>query len=126
MSKTIKITRHIKADPDEIYRALVNAFSLELWTGEQAEMSEEPGSEFSIFGGSIIGINIEFITDKKIVQKWYFGEDTLSDVSITLTPEKGKTKVEVFHEGVPEEAYENMLEGWKDTYLALLTAFFED
>lgn len=125
MSKTIKLTRHIKASPEDIYRALVTPFSLELWTGEPAEMSEEPGSEFSLFGGNIVGRNQELVPDSMLRQQWYFGEDVVSEVTISLIAEKGKTKVEVLHEGIPEEAYENMLEGWKDSYLALLKDFFE-
>lgn len=125
MTKTIILTRHLKANPDEVYRALVNPFSLELWTGEPAQMSEEVGAEFSLFDGSILGKNLEFITDQKIRQNWYFGEDVLSEVTISLSSEKGKTRLEIVHEGIPEEAYDNMLEGWKDTYLALLREFFD-
>jgi uncharacterized protein YndB with AHSA1/START domain len=125
MSKTIKLTRHIKATPEEIYRALTNPFSLELWTGEPAEMSEAEGAEFSLFGGSIVGKNVEMIPEKRLRQHWYFGEDVVSEVTIELSAEKNKTQVSVTHEGIPEEAYENMLDGWKDTFLGLLRDFFE-
>ncbi len=125
MTKTIKITRHVKATPEEVYRALVNPFTLQLWTGEPAQMSEEEGSEFSLFDGSIIGRNVTLVPEKSLHQQWFFGEEVTSEVTITLVPEKGKTRVEIIHEGVPEEAYENMVEGWKDTYLALLQDFFE-
>ena len=56
----------INATPDEIYTALTNPFTIELWSGEEAIMSIEPGSEFSLFDGSIEGRNLEFETNKKI------------------------------------------------------------
>jgi len=37
-------------------------------------MSEEPGSEFSLWEGDITGRNIEFIKDRKVIQEWYFGD----------------------------------------------------
>ncbi|MCB0733986.1 MAG: SRPBCC domain-containing protein, partial [Bacteroidetes bacterium] len=54
----------IKAAPEEIYQAIVNPKSLELWTGEKAVMSEEPGSEFSLWDDSICGKNLEFEPNK--------------------------------------------------------------
>ena len=58
----------IPATPDEVYAALTNALSLELMTGEKAEMSTEVNSEFSLWDGSIVGKNLEFEENKKIVQ----------------------------------------------------------
>ncbi len=123
--KTIKITRNIKASPDEIYRALTNPFTIELWTGEPAVMSEEPGSPFTMLEGAINGKNIVFDPDKSIRQKWFFGEDHASEVFIELFPDKNHTRVVVLHTGIPAEAYENMLTGWKEVYLASLQDFFE-
>jgi activator of HSP90 ATPase len=62
----------IPATPEEIYNSLTNPLSLQLWTGEKAEMSTQPNSEFSLWDGSITGINLEFEENKKIVQQWYF------------------------------------------------------
>ena len=57
----------ISATPEEIYTALTNPLTIELWTGEAAEMSIEAGSEFSMWDGSVVGKNIEFEEGKKIV-----------------------------------------------------------
>jgi uncharacterized protein YndB with AHSA1/START domain len=48
--KDLKKYYLIPATPDEIYMALTNPITLELWTGETAVMSTEPGSEFSLMG----------------------------------------------------------------------------
>jgi len=64
----------IPAPPEDVYLALTNPNTIQLWSGESAEMSTEPGSEFSLWDGSIVGKNIEFEEGRKIVQQWYFGE----------------------------------------------------
>ena len=64
----------IPAEPDEVYLALTTPATIQLWSGEPAEMSTEPGSEFSLWDGSITGKNVEFEPGKKIIQQWYFGD----------------------------------------------------
>ncbi len=123
--RTIKLQRKIKASPEEIYRALTNPFTIELWTGEPAVMSEEPGSPFTMLGGYISGENVAFEPNRSIRQKWFFGEDHASEVLIELFPDKNHTQVRVLHTGIPEEAFDNMLSGWKEVYLGSLQDFFE-
>ena len=60
MPKDFKKYYIIKAAPSEVYMALTNQKSLELWTDDAAEMTTEPGSEFSLWGGSILGKNLEY------------------------------------------------------------------
>ncbi|MBW6497462.1 MAG: SRPBCC domain-containing protein [Bacteroidales bacterium] len=126
MSKSIKLYRKIKGTPEEVYRALTNPFTIELWSGEPAVMSLEPDSEFSLLNGEITGRNIEFETNKRLKQQWFFeGEEEESVVTIKLYEEKGGTQLHVVHDGIPDEAYENMLQGWKEFYLDALQDFFE-
>ena len=116
----------IPAPPDEVYMALTNPFTLELWTGEKAEMSTEPGSEFSLWEGSIVGKNIEFLQDQKLVQQWYFGEqEEASIVTIKLHAHKKGTSVELNHTNIPDESYEDFASGWDDSYFAALLDFYE-
>ena len=97
-----------------------------VWTGYKAEMSEVPGSEFSMFDGDITGKNLEFVTEKLIRQQWYFeGEAEESIVTLTLKPEKTNTVVELLHTHVPDEAEEEMREGWKKMYFEALKHFFK-
>ena len=49
--KDFKKYYRILATPEEVYIALTNPLTIELWTGETAEMSTEPGSEFSMWEG---------------------------------------------------------------------------
>jgi uncharacterized protein YndB with AHSA1/START domain len=118
----------IPARPEEIYIALTNPITLRLWTGETAEMSEEPGSEFSLWEDSIVGRNLEFEKGKKIVQQWYFGEEEESPsiVTIKLHPHARGTSVELRHTNIPDEAYEDIVEGWDTVYFASLLDFYSD
>ncbi len=71
----------IPAPPEDIYLALTNPNTIHLWSGDKAEMSTEPGSEFSLWDGSITGKNLEFESGKKIVQEWYFGEQAEKSIA---------------------------------------------
>jgi activator of HSP90 ATPase len=117
----------VPAPPEDVYRALTHPVTIHLWTGEAAEMSTEPGSEFSLWDGSIIGKNIEFQEGKKIVQQWYFGEQEAdSIVTIVLHADKEGTSVELRHTNIPDEAYEDITEGWKENYFASLIEFYKE
>lgn len=116
----------LPATPEEVYTALTNPLTIELWTGETAEMSAEPGSEFSMWEGSIVGKNLEFEENKKIVQQWYFdGQPEESIVTIKLHPDKDGTSVELKHTNVPAEEYNDLVEGWNNSYFGALAEFFE-
>jgi activator of HSP90 ATPase len=124
--KDFKKYYHIDAPPEEIYMALTNPFTLELWTGDKAEMSTEPGSEFSLWEGSITGKNLEFIENKKIVQQWYFGDqEEQSVVSIVLHPDKQGTSIELKHTNIPDKDYDSFARGWDESYFGLLREFYE-
>lgn len=115
----------IPAEPAEVYCALTFPATIELWTGEAAEMNTIPGSEFSLWEGSIAGKNIAFEEGKKIVQQWYFGDqETESIVTIKLHPHKSGTSAELLHTNIPDEAYEEMVDGWDENYFGLLIDFY--
>ncbi|MDR3696063.1 SRPBCC domain-containing protein [Mucilaginibacter sp.] len=125
--KDFKKYYHITAPPEEVYIALTNPFTIELWTGEPAEMSTEPGSEFSMWEGSIVGKNLEFEEGKKLVQQWYFdGQPEASIVTIKLHPDKGGASVELKHTNIPDTEYNGFVEGWDNSYFGSLTEFFDE
>jgi len=111
--------------PEEVYLALTNPLTIELWSGEKAEMSTEPGTEFSLWDGSIVGRNLEFESGKKIVQQWYFGEQQEpSIVTIRLHADPRGTSVEVRHTNIPDSDYNDIVEGWNDVYFSSLRDFY--
>ncbi len=125
--KTFKKYFKIATAPEDVYNALTNKNMLEIWTGEDAIMEETPGTEFSLWNGSISGINIEFVKDSKIVQEWFFGDqEEKSVVTIKLHRDKKGTIMEVQHTNIPDEAYENIAEGWQEDYFEALNQLFEE
>src|SRR4030042_1211469 len=83
--KTIKQSHFINATPEEVYLALTNPLTIELWSGYPADMQPVEGTEFALFEGDISGMNITLIPNQKVVQEWYFGESTeKSIVNISL------------------------------------------
>ena len=117
----------INAAPSELYLALTNPLTILLWSGESAEMSAEPGSEFSLWEGSISGINLAFETDRMIQQEWFFGErEERSIVTIKLHPHSAGTSVELSQTNIPDEDFDDIVEGWNSTYFGALQDFYAE
>jgi activator of HSP90 ATPase len=115
----------LPAKPEEVYNALTNRRVIEIWTGEDAEMEPSAGKEFSLWSGSITGLNVEFEENKRVVQQWFFGEqEEPSIVTIILHPDKKGTSVEIRHTNIPDEAYKNIAEGWEEDYFGSLREMF--
>ncbi|MFD2163622.1 SRPBCC domain-containing protein [Paradesertivirga mongoliensis] len=125
--KDFKKYYSLPASPEEVYLALTVPATIYLWSGEEAEMSAEPGSEFSLWEGSIVGKNLEFEYGKKIVQQWYFGDqEEPSIVTMKLHPVKEGTSVELKHTNIPDEDYEDIVEGWNSSYFGSLQDFYNE
>jgi activator of HSP90 ATPase len=123
--KTFKKTFNISAEPSDVYAALTNPYTIELWSGYSAVMSEEEGSEFSLWEGDITGRNIEFIPNKKVVQEWFFGDQTeKSLVTIIIEPDRENSKVTVEHTNIPDEEFADIAEGWREYYFGAINNFF--
>ena len=117
----------IPASPEEVYIAMTNPLTIKMWTDQEAEMSTIPESEFAIMDGSIVGKNLEFIENKKIVQEWYFGETENESIVTIKLHEHGdgnSTSVELRHSNIPDEAFEDIIEGWNSAYFGSLQDFF--
>ena len=123
--KSIKRYYKLNALPEDIYNAITNQVMLEIWTGEKNEFKAEENSEFSLWDGSIVGKNIKLEKDKLIQQIWYFDEIE-SLVTIKLHPSGDSTSVELRHENIPDEAYENISDGWDEDYFDALIELFND
>lgn len=123
--KNLKKYYILHAQPRDVYNALTNKTMLEIWTGEPAEMEPVAGSEFSLWDGNISGVNIEFDEGKKIVQQWFFeGQEAESVVTIKLHQHQKGTSVELVHTNIPDEAFENIAEGWDEDYFGSLSELF--
>lgn len=115
----------IDAPPENVYQALTNAATIQLWSGEPVIMEPVEGTEFSLWDESITGKNISFIPGKKIVQQWYFGEQAEpSIVTIILHEDKKGTSAELRHTNIPDEDFDNIANGWVENYFGSLIDFY--
>ena len=123
--KTFKKTFKINAEPSDIYAALTNPYTIELWSGYPAIMSTEPESEFSLWEGDITGKNLEFVQDTKVVQEWYFDSQTeRSIVTINIVPDGENSQVTVEHTNIPDDDFADISEGWREYYIGAIIGFF--
>jgi len=122
--KNIKRYYTLNAGPDDVFNALTNQKILSIWTGENAEMQPIVGTEFSLWGGSITGVNLEIEENKKIVQQWFFDENEESIVTIKIHSHKKGASVELSHTNIPDDAFENISSGWDEDYFGALQELF--
>ncbi len=117
----------IAAPPDQVFLALTNEATFQLWSGDQADIQAEPGGEFSLWDGSIVGKFLELEPPNKIVQQWYFGDQPEeSIVTIKLHLHAQGTSVELRHTNIPDTEYQDIVDGWNDVYFGSLSEFYED
>jgi len=125
--KDFKKYYSLPVPPEDVYHALTNPVTLQLWTGEPAVMSTDPGSEFSLWDGSITGKNLEFEPGQKIVQQWYFGDqEEESVVTIILHPKGKGTSIELTHTNIPDRDYDDFCHGWDSSYFGSLREFYKE
>ena len=125
LMKSFKKSFKIKAEPSDVYASLTNPYTIELWSGYPAQMSSEPGSEFSLWEGDITGRNLEFIQDKKLVQEWYFGDQIeRSIVTITISADRENSLVTVEQTNIPDEDFSSISEGWRENYFEAISSLF--
>ncbi|HOO85658.1 MAG TPA: SRPBCC domain-containing protein [Prolixibacteraceae bacterium] len=123
--KSLKKYYKLYASPADVYNALTNPVMLEIWTGEKAVFKAEPGFEFSLWDGEIVGRNVKFEMDKMIQQIWYF-DNVESLVTFKLHPDKKFTSVELRHDNIPDEAFDNIADGWDSDFFGSLEELFND
>ncbi len=124
----LKFYTKIEATPEEIFLALTNPFTIELWSDNKAVMDAKEGTEFSLWDGDIVGKNLKVVPDKELVQEWYFDDlEEASIATIRLHADGAEhTSVEVRHTNIPDDAYENIEEGWREYYMGAIKRFFEE
>jgi activator of HSP90 ATPase len=124
--KTIRQHYFVNATPEEVFNAITNPFTIELWSGYPARMDTREDTEFSIFDGDIVGKNIKITENKQLVQEWYFGDQSdESIVTIDLEPHKLGTKVLLEHTHVPDDEAEEFKRGWNEYYWGAIQDFFK-
>ena len=116
----------IPSEFEIVFAALTNPITIELWSGFETDFTPEEGTEFSLWDGDIVGKNIKIIPCELIQQQWYFdGQEEKSIVTIELIPEGKNTRIKLLHENIPDEAFDDMIEGWNKYYFGALKKYFK-
>jgi len=116
----------VKATRQRIYDALLDSKQFAAFTGAPAEIIREQGGTFSIFGGLIVGRNVELVSKERIVQAWRpagWEPGLYSLVRFELKEWGQQTKVVLDHTGFPEGSFRHLNPGWYEHYWEPLRKF---
>jgi activator of HSP90 ATPase len=83
------------------------------------QISNEVGGTFTIFGGHIIGRQLELLPDERIVQAWRVVDwepGWYSIAKFNLVEQGSDTKIVFDHTGFPKGLGEHLASGWKEHY----------
>ena len=127
-TKTIRQSITLKASPHEVYEALMDSAKHSQFTGAEAHIGRGIGDKFTAYDGSLDGVNLELIPDKKIVQSWRssdWPEGHYSRVTFTLKEVDSGTRLTFTQSGIPEQHMEDIRRGWHDYYWTPLKEMLE-
>jgi activator of HSP90 ATPase len=82
-------------------------------------ISHDVGGAFSLFGGIIVGRQIELVPNTRIVQAWrvrYWDPGVYSIAKFVLVEQGSGTKIVFDHTGFPRGDAETLASGWKAHY----------
>ena len=121
-----------KASRKRVYEALTDAkqfekvvqLSVAMKSGmppgaKPAEISREAGGAFALFGGHILGRQLELVPNERIVEAWRVGSWDAGIYSIArfeLVEQGTGTKIVFDHTGFPKGDGGHLAEGWKINY----------
>ena len=141
MAKNISQLVRIKASPSEVFAALVDSEKHAAFTGAPASIEPRAGGQFSAYDGYITGMITELLQDKLLVLQWNGDQfqsqarrsavdETLkqghySSVTFMLDAEEDGTRLRFFQQGVPDELYDELADGWHEHYWDKLKAALE-
>ena len=83
------------------------------------EISREVGGSFTVFGGHIIGRQLELVPNERIVQAWRvvdWDPGIYSVAKFELVEHASGTKIVFDHAGFPQGKGEHLASGWKSHY----------
>lgn len=127
MTKPITKTYELEATPAEVFEALTKPNVIQKWSGAPATMDNQVGTEFSLFGGEIVGKNVEVVPNQKLVQDWRpKAWETSSKVTFSLAASNGGTRLDLRHENVPDDEREMIDQGWDAHYLGQMQKMFAE
>src|SRR5579862_1561488 len=119
-----------KASRKRVYEALTDTKQFDKFTqsnsmnstalgNKPTEISREAGGPFTLFGGHIIGRQVELMPNERIVQAWRVVDwppGVYSIAKFELTEQGSGTKIVFDHTGFPKGLAEHLAAGWRSHY----------
>ena len=115
-----------KASAERLYEALLDSKQFSAFSGEAAQIDRRAGGAFSLFGGKIVGRNIELVPNERIVQAWRpanWDPGVYSIAKFELRRRGAEVHIVFDHTGFPQGGFEHLDEGWKIRYWDPLEKF---
>lgn len=109
-----------------IESALLDAKQFAAFTRLAATIDAREGGFFSMFGGMIVGRNVEIVPGERIVQAWrptHWDPGVYSVARFAFRPSGSSTVVALDHTGFPAGQYDHLYEGWNAHYWEPLKKF---
>ncbi len=128
MPRTVKQEVKINADPETVYKTLLDSRLHARFTEAPAKVSRKVGGISSCYGGHLQAVNLELEPGKRIVQAWRATDWKAGEWSIArfdLKKAGKKTKLVFTQVGVPDKNFSSINSGWTSHYWEKLNAFFE-
>jgi activator of HSP90 ATPase len=120
MSNNIHHSISFTASAERVYSALTDGAQFTSMSGgAPATLDASEGSEFSCFGGMIVGRQIELAPNRRIVQAWRVKSWPAGLYSIArfeLVPDGAGTRIEFDHAGFPPDQQAHLDAGWHANY----------
>ncbi|HME09886.1 MAG TPA: SRPBCC domain-containing protein [Bryobacteraceae bacterium] len=108
---------------DMALREAMKSMSLE---SKPSQIDRQVGGAFSLFGGHILGRQVELVPNERIVQAWRTADWHPGHYSIArfeLMEQGTATKLVFDHTGFPEGQGQHLLEGWNSHYWGPLAKY---
>jgi activator of HSP90 ATPase len=115
-----------QAAPQRVYGALLDQKQFAAFTGLPATLDPAPGGAFSLFGGLVVGRNVELVENQRLVQAWrptHWDPGIYSIVHFELSARGAGAALAFDHTGFPAGEYDHLDAGWHSHYWGPLEKF---
>jgi activator of HSP90 ATPase len=109
----------------QLSAAMHSAMSL---GNKPTEISQQVGGSFTLFGGHIVGRQIELLPNERIVQAWRvvdWNPGVYSIARFELTEQGSGTKIVFDHTGFPAGKAQHLAAGWTANYWEPLQKYLD-
>lgn len=114
--------------PHRVYEALLDAKEFDKFSGVAGnQIHREAGGAFSLFGGQILGRNVELVPDRRVIQAWRaasWPEGVYSIARFELSKQGDGARLVFDHTGFPPDLREHLASGWREHYWEPLKKYF--